>query len=176
LIQTKRLLLRKPVPEDADGVRRYASDPEVMRFLVGAPEGEVDPDSVVERWLARWDANGFGQLVVVRREDGRFVGRSGLLVWDRSTWEQSTNQDAAEPEIELGWTLAREHWGNGYATEAARAARDWALETVGVERLISLVDLENARSIRVVERLGATQTETVTLKGKPTAVWVHPRC
>ncbi len=155
---------------------RYASDPAVMRFLAGAPEGEVDPAAVVERWLARWDANGFGQLVVVRREDGRFLGRSGLLVWDRSTWEQSTIQDAVEPEVELGWTLVREHWGNGYATEAALAAREWAHTTVGVERLISLVDLENARSIRVVERLGATQTETVTLKGKPTAVWVHPRC
>ena len=59
----------------------------------------------------------------------------GLLVWDRSTWEQSTIRDAAEPEVELGWTLVREHWGNGYATEAARAARDWAWKTVGVERL-----------------------------------------
>ena len=175
MIETERLLLRKPVPEDAEGVLRYAADAEVMRFLGGAPEGDVGADAVVERWLARWDANGFGQLVVVRREDGRFVGRSGLLVWDRSTWEQSTIRDAAEPEVELGWTLVREHWGNGYATEAARAARDWAFETVGVDRLISLVDLENARSLRVAERLGATQTETVTLKGKQTAVWVHPR-
>jgi RimJ/RimL family protein N-acetyltransferase len=176
LIETERLLLRKPVPEDADGVLRYSSDPEVMRFLGGAPEGEIDAAAVVARWLARWEANGFGQLVVVRREDGRFLGRSGLLVWDRRTWEQSTIRDAAEPEVELGWTLVREHWGNGYATEAAHAARDWAFETVGVERLISLVDLENARSIRVVERLGAAQTETVTLEGRPTAVWVHPRC
>ena len=156
-------------------MRRYASDPEVMRFLGGAPEGAVDAAAVVERWLARWEANGFGQLVVVRREDGCFLGRSGLLVWDRSTWEQSTIRDAAEPEVELGWTFLREHWGNGYATEAAGAARDWAWKTVGVDRLISLVDLENVRSIRVAERLGAAKTETVTLKGRPTGVWVHPR-
>jgi RimJ/RimL family protein N-acetyltransferase len=176
LLTTERLLLRKPVPGDADGVRSYASDPEVMRFLAGAPEGDFDAVEVVARWLARWDANGFGQLVVTSREDGSFLGRTGLLVWDRDGWKQSTLRDAADPEIELGWTFVREHWGRGYATEAARAARAWAVETVGVERLISLISPLNARSVRVAERLGATPVESVELGGEPADVWLHTGC
>jgi RimJ/RimL family protein N-acetyltransferase len=175
LLTTERLLLRKPVPEDAASVRAYSSDPEVMRFLGGAPEGTVDADAVVARWLARWDANGFGQLVAVSREDGSFIGRTGLLVWDRAGWTQSTMVDAAEPEVELGWTFLREQWGKGYATEAARAVRDWAYETVGVERLISLINAANTRSERVAERLGAAPVEVVALAGEPHNVWLHPR-
>ena len=176
MLETERLLLRKPVPADAEGVRRYSSDPEVMRFIgSSAPESVVEPDEVVARWLARWEANGFGQLVVVSREDGTFVGRSGLLVWDRESWTQSTMRDAAQPEIELGWTLLREHWGKGYATEAAVAARAWAFGTVGVERLISIINPLNVRSVHVAERLGANLAETVTMRGEPAGIWVHPR-
>jgi RimJ/RimL family protein N-acetyltransferase len=175
LLQTERLVLRKPVPADAEAVRRYSADPEVMRFITMAPEGHADADEVVARWVARWEANGFGQLVVVSREDGGFLGRTGLLVWDRADWTQSTIREAADPEIELGWTFAREHWGRGYATEAAIAARAWAFDTIGVERLISIVNPLNTRSVRVVERLGAELVETVTMAGEPADVWLHPR-
>jgi len=176
LLETERLLLRKPQLDDVDAALEYISDPEVMRFIGGLGEGDrAAAQRSVEMWIARWEANGFGQFSIVRREDGRWVGRAGLLVWDRSVWLPSTLREAVDPEIELGWTLVREHWGHGYATEAARAARGWAFREAGVERLISLISPENVRSIRVAERLGAAPTETVDLGEYPAVVWLHPR-
>ena len=153
----------------------YVSDPEVMQFLGGMGRGDrAEAEEAVERWIARWQANGFGQFSVVRREDGRWLGRTGLLVWDRAVWRPTNLAEAAVPGIELGWTFAREHWGHGYATEAARAAQRWAREEIGVGRLVSLIDPANSRSIRVAEKLGASPTEPVDLDGHPAVVWLHP--
>jgi RimJ/RimL family protein N-acetyltransferase len=174
LLETERLLLRRPRLEDVDDVLATISDPEAMRFIGGLGRGDrAEAQEAVERWLSRWDANGFGQFSVVRREDGRWVGRTGLLVWDRAVWRPSTLAEASEPEIELGWTFAREHWGYGYATEAAREARRWAREELGIERLVSLIDPDNTRSIRVAEKLGARPTEPVDLDGNVAVVWLH---
>jgi RimJ/RimL family protein N-acetyltransferase len=84
-------------------------------------------------------------------------------------------RDAGEhAQVELGWGLVRSAWGHGYAFEAAVAARDW-IRAQGFERLISLVNPENTRSVRLAERLGATLGETVTLfDGSPAVVWEHP--
>jgi len=79
----------------------------------------------------------------------------------------------AQPE--LGWTLARRHWGNGYASEASLAVRDWARSERGIGRLISLINPVNTASQRVAERLGAHPEETVSLFDSGEAVvWVHP--
>ena len=175
-LETERLVLRNPGLEDAEAALEYLTDPEVMRFL-GGVEPDGDARAVIERWLARWDANGFGHVVIERREDGRFLGRIGMIVWDTRTWRQLTDAaDAgAHAQPELGWTLARAHWGRGYATEAARAVRDWARSELGLERLVSLIAPENVRSQHVAARLGAKPTETVTLfDGSPAVIWVHP--
>jgi RimJ/RimL family protein N-acetyltransferase len=170
-IETERLILRKPRLADADDLLAYVGDPEVMRWI-GGETGDRDVTvATIERWLERWEANGIGHFVAVR--DGRVLGRVGFLVWDGSKWEPSTYAEAGpHAETELGWTLAREHWGHGYATEAARALRDWA----GKDRLISLIHPENVRSVRVAEKLDATPTETILLEDDyPAIVWVHPR-
>ena len=176
MIETERLLLRKPRLDDATGVAEYLSDPEVMRFI-GGVDPEHEASEVVCQWLERWEANGFGHFVVERREDGRFLGRAGLVVWDTQSWRNTTLREAGEhAQPELGWTLVREHWGKGYATEAVQAVRYWAHHELALERLISLIHPDNVRSIRVAERLGAQPTETVTLdSGVAVVVWVHPR-
>jgi RimJ/RimL family protein N-acetyltransferase len=114
--------------------------------------------------------------VLERRDDGRFVGRTGILVWDTRTWSHTSLAEAGEhAQPELGWALVRAHWGNGYATEAARAVRDWVRRERGVGRLVSLIAPHNAASQRVAERLGATPAETVELRDSgPAVVWVHP--
>ena len=76
---------------------------------------------------------------------------------------------------ELGWALARAAWGHGYATEAARAVRAWAYAERGVERLISLIDPRNVRSVRVADKLGAEPERLVSTHHGPALVWVHPR-
>jgi RimJ/RimL family protein N-acetyltransferase len=100
-----------------------------------------------------------------------------LLVWDSSVWRPSTLPEAGETaEIELGWTLLHDYWGHGYATEAAEAVREAAWADLELERLISIIHPDNARSIRVAERLGATPAETIETGGiGPVVVWVHPR-
>ena len=177
-LETERLVLRLPRLEDADAAAEHLTDPVAMRFI-GVGGAPVPPDAcadVVQKWLDRWQANGFGHFAVERKADGRFLGRTGLLVWDRAgTWEPSDLVRAEEPEIELGWTLAREHWGNGYATEAALAIRAWAYDDLALDRLISIIHPDNAASQRVAQRLGAVPGETIETTHGPAVVWVHAR-
>jgi RimJ/RimL family protein N-acetyltransferase len=110
---------------------------ETRRLLIREPRAEDAADLAV----AYADPE-------VRREDGRVLGRAGFLRWDPETWEIGGG------EVELGWLLEREHWGHGYATEAALALRDWGSSERGLTRLISLVRRGNDRSARVAERIG----------------------
>ncbi len=202
VLETERLLLRKPVLEDAEAALALITDPVAMEHIGGVhPDAASDPEFVVRRWLERWDDNGCGPFSIVRREDGHWLGRTGLLVWDVRTWTVTTFASAGEhAQPELGWALVREHWGSGYATEAALAVRDWAYRERGlggasgaavfrpraagsrrrrlqpIGRLVSVISPANARSQRLAERLGATPVETVTLFDTDAAVvWEHPR-
>lgn len=174
---TERLVLRLPCLGDAPAAAELLTDPEVMRFLGGETVPREQAPDVVRKWLGRWERGGVGPFVIERREDGCFLGRSGLLVWDTRTWTHTTLADAGDhAQPELGWALARAHWGKGYATEAARAVRDWAHADRRIDRLISLIAPGNLASQRVARRLGASPAETVTLFDSDAAVvWVHPR-
>lgn len=176
VVVTERLRLRLPVAADAAAAGEMLSDPEVMRFLGGEIVQPDDVPAVIAKWCRRWHDNGVGPFVV-ERHDGRFVGRTGLLVWDTRTWAPTTFVEAGEhAQAELGWAFARSQWGNGYATEAARGVRDWAREHRGIEHLISLIAPANAASRRVAQRLGATRSASVTLYDSGVAdVWVHPQ-
>jgi RimJ/RimL family protein N-acetyltransferase len=179
VLETGRLVLREPRLEDADAAVGLYTDPVAMEFLGGVqPDAGADAEFVVRRWLERWEENGCGPFSIVRREDGRWLGRAGLLVWDARTWTHTTFASAGEhAQPELGWALARRHWGHGYATEAAVAVREWAYRERGVEKLVSLIAPANVRSRRLAERLDATPGETVTLfDNGPHVVWEHPRC
>jgi RimJ/RimL family protein N-acetyltransferase len=174
LLETERLRLRRPRPEDAEHAADYLRDPETMEFI-GGYDPDFDASAVVARWLERWEVDGFGAFMVERRSDGAWVGRTGLLVWDERVWQPSTlaaSQSAAR--IELGWTFVRRHWGNGYATEAAHAARDWARREHGISGVISLIHPDNVRSARVAEKLGAVPGETIDLGDYDAVAWVHP--
>jgi RimJ/RimL family protein N-acetyltransferase len=169
-------VLRLPRLDDAEDAAGYLGDPEVMRFLGGETVPPQDAPAVIQKWLDRWDVNGFGHFAVERREDGRFLGRVGINVWHTREWRHATPADADEHvQPELGWTLARAYWGHGYATEAATALRRWAREERGIGRLISLIHPANVRSQHVAQRLGAKPTETVRLvDASPAVVWLHP--
>jgi RimJ/RimL family protein N-acetyltransferase len=173
LIETDRLLLRMPRHEDVDDLLGFVGDDEVMRWIGAEAGGREAAIEHVERWIARWDANDLGPFAVVC--DGHVIGRVGLLVWDRRSWETSTYERAGEYAVtELGWALARAHWGQGLATEAARAVRDWAYAERGIERLISLIEPKNTRSIRVADKLGAVPEELVATVYGPLLAWLHP--
>ena len=177
MIETERLILRKPRLEDASAFAPLHTDPVAMEFIGGVhPDFESDPEFPIRLWLERWKLDGFGRLVMERRADGTVLGRTGLVVWDTRDWRISSLPEAeGHGQPEIGWALAREHWGHGYATEAALAVREWA-RTLLSDRLVSVVALENVRSRRVVEKLGCTAAETVVLADTgPAVVWEHPR-
>ena len=163
MIETERLLLRKPTVADVGDPPAFLTDPRVVDFLGGVDD---DPSGVVQRWLEEWDVCRAGKLIV-ETGAGERIGRVGVNFYDPVRWVRSSSA-GAQPE--LTWALAHEHWGKGYATEAAAAVRDW----LGREDLISLIAPQNIRSQRVAERLGARPTETVELPDRgPHVVWEY---
>lgn len=172
-LETGRLVLRVPHVDDVDEVVDFVRDEETMRALGSERGDRAAAVEHVARWIERWEQNGIGQFAVLL--DGRVIGRVGFIVWDATTWQTSAYETAGEDaETELGWALSSSHWGRGYATEAARAARDWARDERGLTRLISLIDPGNVRSARVAEKLGARTERRVETAQGPTDMWVHP--
>jgi RimJ/RimL family protein N-acetyltransferase len=166
VIETERLHLRKPRPEDATDLTAAYADPEAVRYIGdGTTATLAEVEDVIPRWLERWEQWDIGFVSLERREDGRVLGRSGFLRWDPETWEVDGT------ETEIGWLLAPEFWGAGYATEAALALRDWALRERGLTRLISLIQHGNVRSVRVAEKLGERYERDVIVRGKPS--WLY---
>lgn len=166
MITTERVLLRKPRLEDAEDLAVAYRDREVMRFMGdGSTATLAEVERGIAQWLERWESWGMSLCCLERREDGRILGRAGFLLWDPETWEVPGN------ETEIGWLLAREHWGQGYATEAALALRDWAFEERGLTRLISLIQHDNVRSVRVAERLGERYERDVRVRGKTSRLY-----
>ena len=155
-LETERLVLREPEPEDLDAFAPIFADPKVIRHLGGFVRTRDDVRESIEALIRHWELYRVGAFTLVRKADGRILGRVGFLVWDPAVWVNGLRGEVAEPyETELGWALGREHWRHGYATEAALAAREWVFAERDLARLISLINLENKASIRVAEKLGA---------------------
>ena len=165
-LETERLLLRAPVPDDADALAPMYADPLVMRYVGdGRPLTRAETERSVRRMIQRWEADGFGLFTVLRREDSAVIGRVGLLVWNADTWEPTTRAESSDgrTEVEVGYTLGRDYWGHGYATEAAGAVRDYALRELGADRLIALIIHGNTASENVARKLGLAYERDVML-------------
>jgi RimJ/RimL family protein N-acetyltransferase len=172
-LETERLTLRPVEPDvDLDAFATFMADPEVVRFIGGATLTRDETAERLAAYRARFERDGFGIFALVRRDDGVIVGRCGLLVWQLPEWAITTEAEAAGPtELELGWTLGRPYWGNGYATEAARAVRDWTFDGLGRMRLISLIADENTASAAVASRLGMAVEGTAHLHAVTVSIW-----
>jgi RimJ/RimL family protein N-acetyltransferase len=143
-IETERLKLRQICELDLDAYAAIIADPEVMRYIgEGKPQSRADAWRTIATISGHWGLRGYGLWAVDEKSTGKLIGRAGL--WFPEGW----------PMIEVGWALAREHWGKGYATEAARAALKVAQDN-DCEEVCSLILPDNARSIRVAEKLGMT--------------------
>jgi RimJ/RimL family protein N-acetyltransferase len=159
-LETQRLRLRQFRNEDLDDYAQMCADPQVMRYIgTGVALNRMDAWRSMAAILGHWQLLGYGMFAVELRATGEFIGRVGFL--DPPGW----------PGFELGWGLARHHWGRGYALEAATACRDHAFEALARERVISLIRPENAPSIRLAERLGETLAGEVELLGSKALVY-----
>ena len=140
---TRNLVLRPPGREDFEAWAAFHADAEAMRFLGGTQVRALAWRSLCGM-AGAWTVRGFAMFSMVERETGRWVGRVGP--WQPEGW----------PRPEIGWGVAREYAGRGYAREAAVAAIDYAVDVLSWTDVAHHIDPENARSIRLAERLGAT--------------------
>lgn len=162
VLKTERLILRGPQKGDL---------PEFTRFMTSAPSMVAMGETVSaqQAWfgflggIGHWQWRGFGFFMLERKADGAPIGRVGLL--QHSDW----------PEVELAWHLFEGAEGQGYATEAARAVRDWAHQAHGIAQLYSYIDRGNLRSQAVARRLGATTDGTRAPHEPDAEIWIHPK-
>ncbi len=164
-LETERLILRAFRADDIDACTAMVENTEVSQFLSvgGEPMTRLDAWRSIATTLGHWQLRGFGQWAAEEKETGTFVGRLGLYYPE--TW----------PGREVGYALAREHWGKGYATEGCAAARDYAFEVLNWDEIISIISPDNTKSIAVAERLGETYREDWQLKGKTLRIYALTR-
>ena len=147
LIETERLILREFELSDLDDFSTIMANPEVMRFSISGPWNPEQTKRFLENCLVdyskeRW---GFGRWAVVNKKDDRLIGFSGLARW---------GDIDGSAEVEIGYRLLPEYWGQGFGTESAAASRDYGFEHLGLSCLISIILPENVISIRIAEKIG----------------------
>jgi RimJ/RimL family protein N-acetyltransferase len=156
VIRTERLLLRRWGDSDREPFAAMNTDPAVMEHLQG-PMSRERSDEFVDRIERHWDEHGWGLWAVEVPGAAPFIGYVGL-------WPAGY---VAEGMVEVGWRLASEHWGRGYATEAARESLRFGFEEVGLEEIVSFTVPQNERSRRVMDRIGLVRD--------PSGDFDHPR-
>lgn len=144
-LHTERLALRRWHDDDREPFAAMNADPEVMEHFTASLSREQS-DAFLDRIEESFDRHGFGLWALEIRSSGELTGFTGLSV---------PGFDAPfMPAVEIGWRLVRSAWGNGYATEAARAALELAFDQFGLTELVSFTTTRNLRSQRVMQRLG----------------------
>lgn len=148
-IRTERLLLRRWRQSDWVPFAALNADPTVMEYFPSTLSVEQS-DALVLRIQQQFAERGFGLWAVEVRDTGVFAGFIGLGV----PWFEA----AFTPCVEVGWRLAQQHWGKGYATEGARAALEFAFRFLDLDEVVSFTAVVNKRSWRVMERIGMTRS------------------
>jgi RimJ/RimL family protein N-acetyltransferase len=164
-LETARLKLRAFTIDDWEPYAAMYADVSFVRYLGGTPLSKDETWENIAIILGHWTLLGYGIWALESKATGELVGRAGLL--NLPGW----------PDVEVCWALSPRFWGQGYATEAAKASTSWAFEEAGLGRLISLIDPDNRASEAVALRLGENLRERMTFNGKPTDVYeiVNPR-
>ena len=147
VLETERLILRGWTQADGQPFARMNDDPSVMEHFP-ARLSRAESDAFVARIETLFGQRGFGLWALERRSDGTFLGFTGL-------WEPAFEAHFT-PAVEVGWRLAAEHWGHGYATEAAREALRFGFVDIGLGEIVSFTTPANIRSQRVMQKLGMT--------------------
>lgn len=142
VLETERLILRKPEEPDFEPLSVMMQDVETVRFIGGAQEPAISWRAFCTL-LGHWQLRGYGFFSVIEKSSGEWLGRVGP--WNPHLW----------PQPEVGWTIKREAWGRGYAYEAAEACVDYVFNHLGWPEVIHLIDPENVASQGVARKLGS---------------------
>ena len=145
ILETDRLFLRHLTLKDLDDLWSLYCDPEIIKYIPDAPRSREETREELE-----WHMHGhprfpeLGLWATIHKETGTFIGRCGLLPWEID----------GQQEVEVAYTIARLFWGQGLATEAAKAILHYGFETLSRSRLISLIDPDNIASQKVATKIG----------------------
>ena len=163
VLETPRLIFRRLAPGDLDALAALYADPDIRRYF---PEGTLTREQTREE--LEWFLNGhpenpkLGLWAAIHQESGQFIGRCGLLPW---------TIDGVD-EVEIAYLIAKPWQRQGLGSEAARALVRHGFETLGLKRVIALIDPANAASIRTAERAGLWFEKQVVMEGVRSAVYV----
>jgi ribosomal-protein-alanine N-acetyltransferase len=145
LFETERLRFREWLPKDAEPFAALNADPIVMEYFPKILSRE-ESDAFIARIEESFRTNGFDIFAVEEKQNGDFIGFIGF---SRPRFKESFT-----PCIEIGWRLAKEYWGNGYATEGAKGCLDHGFKTLGLDEIYSFTATTNLRSERVMQKIG----------------------
>ncbi|MBI1186240.1 MAG: GNAT family N-acetyltransferase [Alphaproteobacteria bacterium] len=164
-IDTARLRLRAHALDDFAACFALWSDPAVTTFIGGRPSSRDEVWSRLLRYVGHWRLLGYGFWLIEDRETGAFVGEIGFADFKRGFMPDFDDHP------EMGWALSPAHQGKGYASEAARAAMDWAQARFPASPFVCMIDPANAPSIRVAEKIGFTPFAQIELRGSPVTLY-----
>lgn len=160
VLTTERLNLRKMTTDDVDRLMKIFSDPEAMTYYPSTLD-EAGTLEWIHRVLGNYQKFGVGLWIVEDKATGRFLGQCGIIPQELD----------GIIEMEIGYLLVRQEWGQGYASESARACKEYGFETMGYRKMISLIDINNIRSAKVAERIGMRVEQQIVRCNKN--VWVY---
>ncbi len=161
-LETARLRLCALGERHFEAYASMLADPSSTRFVGdGQPLDRMNAWRSMAMLLGHWALRGYGMWAVELKDSAEFVGRVGL------------HHPEGWPDIELGWMLRPEHRHQGYATEAGRAALDFAFSRLRAPRVVSLIRAEDGATERVARRLAARQATTIEFLGTATLVYIY---
>ncbi len=159
VLRTRRLRMRGWREADLDGFAALTANPVAAAQMGGSVFSRAQAWRALAGMIGHWVLRGYGRWVVTCASSERFIGVVGLL------------RPEAWPGIELAWSIRQPDWGQGYATEAARAALDWAHAALALTSVMHLIAPHNQASIRVAEKLGAQLESERCFDGEPVLVY-----
>jgi ribosomal-protein-alanine N-acetyltransferase len=143
MIETARLTLRPFKPHDLNDLYEIRSDPDVMRYIgSGKPESIEQVRTALNKILSHWEGHGFGRWAAIDKERDKLIGWCGL------SYLEDTE------DVEIGYGIAKSHWGKGLTSEAAAAVIKWGFEDLGLDHIVAVAWPDNVISRRVMDRLG----------------------
>ena len=157
-LETERLIIRDWQDGDREPYASFVADPEVRRFYLETLS-RTESDAMIDRFIQYGARDGFGFHPVERKSDGALLGDVGIIPVDMPI--------RGNPPVEIGWTIGKQYWGNGYAPEAARAWIDHAFNVLNFGEVVAWTSTVNLPSQRVMQKLGMSTS--------PEDNFIHPK-
>ncbi len=169
MIETERLILRRPRVEDIELVCALWADPIVTRHISGQPLARRQAWMNLLSMTGHWAFYGYGGWIVEERDGGEFIGQIGFQKFERGI------DPSREDRPEAGWVLSPKAHGRGYATEAVRAIVDWADRNLAAASTVAIISDENGASIGVARKVGYREITRTRYLDSPITVFERPR-